>query len=188
MQGVAEGAAANGGNGRGLVALEAWFGAELEADGRVVAGLADGAPEREEFGGGDVDLFLLEEARRETCSAKHGRNRNAVFGQPGGPDAGDLESVGGDFVRSHGFKIALIGNRSLAECAKILADRAHVVCYLIPPHHSLQTDYLSRIAGRPAADFRSRGFQQKGPSKPRDELWRMWKRGEGPFLDVGSTA
>ncbi len=124
MEGVAKGAAANGGDRAGLVAFEAGFGAELQADGGVGAGLADGAPEGEEFGGGGVNFSLLEEGGRQTGSAEHRRNGNLVFAQSGGPEAGHLESVVSDFGCSHGFRITAIGKASLAECAKLLAECA----------------------------------------------------------------
>ena len=126
LEGVVNGAAANDGDRAGLAAFEAGFGAELEADGRIGADLADGAPEREEFGGGGVDFLLQEEGGRPSGSAEHRRNGDLVFAQPRKPDAGHLEFVGGDFVCSHGCTITMIGNASLADYAKLLAKGARL--------------------------------------------------------------
>ncbi len=121
LESVAEGTAADSGDGAGLVALQTRLGPQLQADCGVGAGLTDGAPEGEQLGGCGVDFLLLEEAGRQVGSAEHHRNGDLVFAEPCKPDAGHLKSVTGDFGCSHGFKIALAGNPSLAECAKILA-------------------------------------------------------------------
>jgi hypothetical protein len=63
------------GAGQILVAFEAGFGAQLWADGGIDAGLADGAPEGEQFGGAGVDFSCWKKAagkpaRRSTAGTE----------------------------------------------------------------------------------------------------------------------
>ena len=72
----------------------------------------------------DVNLLLLEEAGRQSRPAQNGGHGDLMLLEPPGEEAGNFEPIANDFGCSHGCKIPSIGNPSLAERAKLLAEPA----------------------------------------------------------------
>ena len=93
LEGVAEGLAANGCNGGGVVKLKPWFLAHFQANGGIWSHFADRTPEGEDLSCGGVDFLLLKEDFRQAGPTEQCGKRDLEFGQPLWPRAGEVESV-----------------------------------------------------------------------------------------------
>ena len=81
----------------GVIALDALLGPELQANGRIVAGVRDPPMQRKELLGADKDSLQLEQACWQTCLSKDRVRRKAEFFQLSRQRRRNSESV------AHGF-------------------------------------------------------------------------------------
>jgi len=91
LDGCAEVLRREGGDTHWVKPLGLRLRAQFETDGRIVAYLADGPPERKQLLCRDKDAGLVEEILRESGSAQYGRDKDPRFFQPGAETTGNTK-------------------------------------------------------------------------------------------------
>jgi hypothetical protein len=93
LERVPEAPAANGSHRGGVVPLEAWLRSHSQADARIRTHFADRTPQREEFGGGRLNLLLMEEPQRQSGAQQQRWKRQALPPRTAAPRPSGFGSV-----------------------------------------------------------------------------------------------